>query len=431
MRNLIKIIIIVVVVLVSSFFLYKNAMRYNITPLIEKITAEVKYKGIEGCRSFDVDDMGNYYIATSTEVQVIDNYGKSLTLFKDKDLSITTIIYNKQKLYYISSTKLYSYNLKNKKHEIIMDNLPNFGDYKYSKILAKENYLYISIGSATNSGVVGPDNLWMNNSPIHDLTPKTIVLKGKNFNNNSTGAFVPYGTINTSGERIPAHFPGNASVIRVNTLSKKGESFCWGIRNIEGWDMNSKGKIYAVVGGMENRGLRPVPGDKDYIYELKYGLWYGWPDYSGGDPINSPRFRKEGEEKVSFILEEHPTTNPSAPFYQHSSVSSLAGLVVDKAGALAAKDSMFFYDSSNGIIYNITNNGILTKQLKLEKGDKINEMKFSKNSLLILDETKKCIFEVKSDINKSTINIPKEIMIFAICVIIGLVVILIINDKIK
>lgn len=431
MRNLIKIIIVAIVLLVLSFFLYKNAMRYNMTPLTEKITADVKYKGIEGCKSFDIDDIGNYYIATSTGVQVIDKDGKSFTLFKDKDLSITTIIYSNQKLYYVSSTKLYSYDLRNKKQEVIMDNLPNFGDYKYSKILAKENYLYISIGAATNSGVVGPDNLWMNNSPIHDLTPKVITLKGKNFNSNSTGAFVPYGTINSSGERIPAHFPGNASVIRINITNKKGELFCWGIRNIEGWDISSKGKIYAVVGGMENRGLRPIFGDKDYIYELKYGLWYGWPDYSGGDPVNSPRFRKDGEERTSFILENHPTTNPSAPFYQHNSVSSLRGLVVDRAGMLAAKDSMFFYDGNNGIIYNITDNGILTKELKLEKDDKINEMKFSRNSLLILDETKSCIFEVKSNINKVTINIPREIMIFAICVIIGLVTILIIKDKIK
>ena len=36
--------------------------------------------------------------------------------------------------------------------------------------------------------------------------------------------------------------------------------------------------------------VRGIKNDRDYIYEINGDRWYGWPDYSGGDPITSPRF---------------------------------------------------------------------------------------------------------------------------------------------
>ena len=69
---------------------------------------------------------------------------------------------------------------------------------------------------------------------------------------------------------------------------------------------NNNGNIVAIVGGMEDEGSRAVKDDKDYIYEIKENAWYGWPDYSGGDPINSPRF-SDNENKLEAVISNPPT----------------------------------------------------------------------------------------------------------------------------
>ena len=70
---------------------------------------------------------------------------------------------------------------------------------------------------------------------------------------------------------------------------------------------------------MEDSGVRAVKDDVDYIYDIKERAWYGWPDFSGGDPITSPRF-SDGTNKLSFVIANHPTEVTLGPRYQHDKV---------------------------------------------------------------------------------------------------------------
>ena len=272
-----------------------------------------------------------------------------------------------------------------KKFEIIKD-IPNYGDYKNSIIKIRGDYLYVTIGSATNSGVVGEDNTWVkDNFYAHDVTPKDITLKGFNFGTDKTGAFQSYKTKSIKGQIIPEHFPGNASVIIYNLKTGNSETLAWGIRNITGMDFNSEGKLISAVGGMEDRGARPIKGDTDYIYEIKKGIWYGWPDYSGGDPVTSPKFKTSKGMTIQFILENHPTTNPPAPLYQHNTVGSIRALAVDINGILGEKNCIYFYDKLNNVMYGFNGAGAVKEDVKFSENTLIASMKFEEKTLSILD----------------------------------------------
>lgn len=343
-------------------------------------------KGLKDSKDFAWDDMGGFYIAFSNRIQYVDNNGLSYDIINDNNLNIYSIEYYMNNIYYSSNNGIYLYNIKQKSTEKLIDNIPNYGDYKDVKIKIKNHMLYASIGSATNSGVVGKDNLWLGNNPfIYDMSPQSITLKGKNFGVNKTGAFTPYNTSNIKGQIVSGHFPGNSSIIIYNLKTKAAETYAYGIRNIKGMDFNSQGKLVATVGGMENRGLRPIIGDSDYIFYIEQGKWYGFPDYSGGDPIDSPRFSGKGNQKVNFILDKHPTTNPSAPIYQSKWVSSLTDVAVDKTGAIGMKDSIYFYDTKENSIYFFNKDSAGKVFTSFKNKANIVSMKFYDNKLTLLD----------------------------------------------
>ncbi len=178
-------------------------------------------------------------------------------------------------------------------------------------------------------------------------------------NKNEKGAFVPQGASNEDNEVIKGESIGNSSLLIYNSNTKAIETYAWGIRNIEGLDITLDGRIFATIGGYENRGLRPVENDSDYIYELKKGYWYGFPDFSGGDPLDSPRFQGESNIKNSPLLKKHPMS-PPAPTYQHNDLNSLKWIAIDDTGKINGQNTLqlYFYDSNKNNIMCSTVNGV-------------------------------------------------------------------------
>ncbi|SKA72857.1 Glucose / Sorbosone dehydrogenase [Clostridium sp. USBA 49] len=402
------------------FFIFKNFYKtYNIEIQDKNLAYNLKYKGIINANDFTFDENGNFYIAYMDRIQYIDKNGKSYDLIKDKSLNINSIEYNNKKLYFFSKDKVFCYDLDKKEKKILVDNLPNYGDYKDSIIKINGNEIFVSIGAATNSGVVGTDNVWIKENPFYcDISPKDITIKGRSFGNEKTGAFVPYKTKNQTGQIISGHFPGNASIIHYDLNNGYGETFAWGIRNVTGMDFNSEGKLIAAVGGMEDRGLRPVKGDVDYIYEIKKGLWYGWPDYSGGDPLTSPRFKGKNNTKINFILDNHPNTNPPAPIYQHKQLSSIKCLTIDSKGLIGEKDSIYFYDKTDNIIYKFLKSGNLQPIVNFKTNSNISSLKIFNNNILALDKNQGVLYEIYlNNINKNFIKLNKNVIYYLLTVI--------------
>jgi hypothetical protein len=426
MKKIIRIILGIVAV-VAAFFIFRSTYNeYNINIKDDTLDYELKYKGLKNSRDFVVDARNNYYIAYKDRIQLINGNGSSFDLFRDKSLNINSLEYKEDKLYYSSGNKVYYYDLKKKEHKLLVDNLPNLGDYKESKIRIKDDELFISIGAATNSGIVGSDNKWLSVNPYHhDISPKDVTVRGLNFGSEKTGAFVPYKTKNTAGQIIPGHMPGNASIVQYNITTGYLETFAWGIRNVNSMSFNSEGRLIASVGGMEERGLRPISGDVDYIYEIKGGLWYGWPEYSGGDPVTSPRFRGENNKKASFILENHPTTNPPAPIYQHKHLNALKGIEIDTKGVLGDKDCIYFYDDRDNIIYALKKSGSSNEKVLLNKGMKIANLKIYKDSLIVLDNENGVIYSIHKQIKNPKKSIDKSSLYYLMLLTISIAAVLV------
>lgn len=427
MKKILSVFMSCIIVFAAVFLLkkyyYNDSINNNISIKNSDLNYKTKYKGLKNTVDFTVDEKGNYYIAYSNKIQLIKNNGQSYDVYKNKDLNIFSIEYFADKLYFSSNTKIYCYDLLSKRLTEAVKELPNYGDYKDSLIKIKGDYMYITIGSVTNSGVVGEDNGWINNTPyIHDITPKDVTLKGLDFGKDKTGAFQSYKTKSINGQIVPEHFPGNASIIIYNLKTGNSETFAWGIRNITGMDFTNEGKLIAAVGGMENRGSRPVKGDSDYLYEIKKGVWYGWPDYSGGDPITSPRF-KGGANGLQFILENHPTTNPPAPIYQNKNLSSIGSLTIDSAGILDEKNCIYFYDKSNNEVYGFNGSASIKECVKFNGNSKISSLKFNGKDLLLLDGSLGYLYSIEKGVAKEGLNINKEIYVYLLGItLIGILV---------
>ena len=352
------------------------------------------YKGLKDSRDFTIDDEDNTFIAFRNKIQMIDSLGQSRIIYENKDLDIYDIEYFKGNIYISTDNRILSLNIKSGDIKEILKDIPNKGDYKKISLIASGNKLYASIGAATNSGVVGEDNDWIKDDPyFHDTTPIDIVVRGKNFNNGNTGAYSSYNTKVKEDDVIKASMPANASLISYDFSTEKWNLYCYGVRNIDSMDYNSNGEIYGTVGGIEPRGVRGIEGDSDYIYEFKSGKWYGWPDYSGGDPIISPRFISSTNEAMEYIIKKHPTKNPEVPYYQHSSLTALGTMAVDRNGILGEKDSIYFYDRQDKVIYTLEKKGTAKEKVKLSNGD-INALKFTEESLRVLDGETGVLYDI-------------------------------------
>lgn len=97
----------------------------------------------------------------------------------------------------------------------IITGLPSYGDYSNCRVdFGMDGKMYFGVGTATNSGVVGTDNLWVTEySFFCDRPGQPIILNGQNFSSDNilianreemvqTGAFKPFGETNSRYELV-------------------------------------------------------------------------------------------------------------------------------------------------------------------------------------------------------------------------------------
>ena len=365
----------------------------------ESFSEELILKGLKGARALSNNEE-NIYIAVENKILKIDRNNNVFLELKEEG-NIYDLEYYNEFLYYTLDEKLVSYNIKSSEREVLIEDIPNKGINKEdTRILINEGKLYLTIGTSTNSGIV--DEAGEN----PDIPPVDIVLSGRNYDENKKGAFVPYNTKTSKGEKIKGNILGNGAIIELDIESKKKQLYSYGIRNVKGFDLNSSGEIFAIVGGIEDEGYRPLSGDSDYIYKIEgKGTWYGWPDYSGGDPVNSPRFREEGKPIINFVTDAHKSYVMPKPLYQSESVGNINTLLIDREGTILGDENSFlFFNNKNNTLSKLLKEGEVKELIYLDKNSYINDMKIIWGNLYILDGNKGVLFRLeKSDL---TDNIP-------------------------
>ncbi|MPM04937.1 hypothetical protein SDC9_51218 [bioreactor metagenome] len=178
---------------------------------------------------------------------------------------------------------------------------------------------------------------------------------------------------------------------------------------------------------MEDIPPRNIKDDKDYIYNLQKDNWYGWPDYSGGDPITSPRFTDS--IKQEFLIKNHVDKNPSAPIYQDSDVSSLQGLAIDKVGKCFDKNTVIFGNNKKGFIYALSKEGVARELISLDERSKVEKIIFYKDGFFILDSKAGCLYNLKLNDTNTIFKLPKIFWVFSIVFILVIIVSILIKNR--
>jgi len=210
--------------------------------------------------------------------------------------------------------------------ELIVEGLPGRGDHQVNQpLFGPDGKLYFAVGSATNSGVVGPDNAayeWLPVFPdVHDVPGRDVVLAGRNFESHDvlggqaevvrTGAYITYRTPTVTGQVIAGSAKSNA-LLRCNPDGSELEVVAWGLRNPYGIGFDGAGRLFVTEHGMDDRN-RHVIADYDDFYEIVEGAWYGFPDFASGIRLDDARWGEGGQRREP-VLAEHPDPDPPKPF---------------------------------------------------------------------------------------------------------------------
>lgn len=201
----------------------------------------------------------------------------------------------------------------------IVADLPARGDYGMTDIAVHPNgRLYFGVGAATNSGVVGLDNLqagWTKRYPnFCDVPYVDIKLNGFRFDTPNpfasifggsdkavTGPFQKFGASDQTG--IPR--PNGKPTAAIYSCDQGGGDLrveAHGLRNPAGLTFNEYGTLYITNQGMELRGTRPIQDDPDAFLKMVGGeTWYGWPDFSADlRPITDQQFQPPHELAIRY-----------------------------------------------------------------------------------------------------------------------------------
>lgn len=429
MKRFCQFLFVSIMIVSLAFLLFKFSGIYRVNVLNENIDWSIFSKNCKGAVAFEKDENENTYVAYNNYIKLIKDNGREEILVQDKSFAIESLVCNKDDMYFISKDKLYHYSISSKFLESILKDIPTIGANLNRNLIIKDSGLLLSIGAATNSGIAESDGECDFRKIPYDKSPINIILNGENYGDEKTGAYMPYTNSSIKGQKIPAEKFGNASIMKVNLQTNETSLYACGIRNIKGWDVDSENNLISIISGMKDKGVRPVKRDFDYLYKIKEGNWYGWPDFSGGDPISSPRFSIDN--KLNKIIANPPNKIVPGPEYQFSKVDSIEYLAIDNEGKILEKDTKIFYDKKDNVICSINSNGVLYKLLKLKNDSDIKGIKYMNGNIYILDSGIGCIYKLQNNNLGLKFQLPKSLWIFIIIFLFSLIVLNIIkfNNK--
>ncbi len=262
------------------------------------------------------------------------------------------------------------------------------GDHPAEQITFKDNWIYWSQGSTTNSGVVGRDNGGGANQ--QDIPCQDIVLSDNLFDSGGgikTSGYSPFGTDNR-GKTIKA-FTGalhtgvcDGSVLRARLDARNPENtiepFSWGYRNPYGirfapHDHPLKGGLFVTENGEDERGARPTNNAPDRLHLAQQNPdgspdYHGWPDRFGFldstqavfNPVGGPGDDNPGAVTGKPVLPvlAFPPQSITAPLALEAADVAIVGLdfvpdsfvhgPVKRGAALAGREGDFGFSKSNG-----------------------------------------------------------------------------------
>ncbi|MGL5649948.1 MAG: hypothetical protein ACRDDY_19115 [Clostridium sp.] len=425
MKKFLKYSIASVLIVVLALGIYIYTSGYGIQVKEKDVKSDIFLKGFENAIQIEGDEEGNYFVCYTNEIVKINSDNQTEKIYTNTNLEIEDAIYHEGNILIISKGDLFKINVKSGNLENVLKKIPYGGDRIKRKIIIKDDKILLSIGAFTNTGIAEKGDSFT--KELWDKTPVEIELTGENYGEGKTGAFKKYGESSKEGEKLKEEMLGNGAIYEVKLDGKEPVIYASGIKNILSWDINSKGEIVGAIEGLEADGERGALRDTDHIYMINEGTWYGWPDYSGGDKISSPKFSKEGEgikEVIKNPLEEVV----KGPYYEHNNLKSIKALAVDRKGVLLEEDTIIFFDDVEKKIYSLDDKKIVKEFLKLDSKSSISDILMLDTECLLLDGESGYIYKLQKEGNNFILNMPKSIMVIVIGI--ALIVLFILVKKI-
>jgi len=308
--------------------------------LPQEYKIEVFTQGLDSPSCMVFTDEGDILIGLSGYISrkpaVVRLHDGSLeTVAQDFDAPISGINYRDGVIYVTHKGKVTSIRQNGIRQDILLG-LPDNGDYWNSNVAFDSNgKIYLAIAVNTNSAVVGTDNYWIFDNPYNcDYPGAYVILNGQNYESRDvfivdnvkthTGAFSPFGVPNIPFEVRKGIEKASGSIIRLNPDGTQLEQYAWGLRYIPHIGFDQAYRLFASNQGFEVRGSRPIANSPDEFQLIIPGTWYGWPDFTGGEPVTLSRFKPEGKPQPEFLLSNHPAV-PPRPFAIFPQASNILG----------------------------------------------------------------------------------------------------------
>lgn len=380
----IKFVCIFMIIVIIAFSIFSRSDNYKMKIFKENIECNVITKGCKNAKALTVNNKV-IYVAYNTYIKKIDDEGKETIIYRN-DETIEDIEYYNDSIYIISGNNLIKYCISSKAKKIISSKIPLGGNNLERRLFINDKKLLISISAHTNSGV------------NEDGTKEVIATK--------------------ESKEI-----GTASIYEVDLKDNKIHLYASGIRGVTGADSTNDNNVYAIFQGMENKGIRPVNRDSDYIYKVKKDKNYGFPDFSGGDYITSPKF--SFDKLITPLNENQKVKITYKPVMVNSSLNTLKELAIDKDGILLPKNSVFFYDSKNKMVDSLVNENSLIELLKFTDKSDVNDIVYGNDEFLILDGGLGCIFSIHLKNSLLQFQLPIPIWIFIGILVLAITIILV------
>ena len=300
------------------------------------------------------DDQGRMLIAETgyggsgePKVTRVEKDGKRTVLASGnafgEEVPVTSVAFNDGKVYVVHAGTVSTVDVGGKLTSVITG-LPGQGDHQANQLVFKDGKMYLSIGTVTNSAVVGPDNAvfgWLKkpaNRQLHDVPCQDITLTGEVFESENpigdeqpdrvkTSPYSPFATELPAGSVIKGDVKCNGAVLQARPDGSDLQVVAWGFRNPYGLEAGADGALYVTMHGFDARGSRPVENAWDDFYKVEEGAWYGWPDYASGVPVTDPQFKTKDKPQPQFLIANHPSDSPPkeiARFNPHAAINGFA-----------------------------------------------------------------------------------------------------------